>query len=930
MATNRWRGDAAARAKLLHLLQPNNVKGVLTTVSVGNKSLEFTGFNATEIANGINGANWPELTNVTASVSGVDVRLTGIENEDFDVSMSISPTVEAEFINGRPAKNQITRLNFQSATGGTFTLTCNNETTSAITLFTSGNLNTGGIETAIEALTSFVSGDVEATVDSGDVLLEWKGNFASAPVAVKMDATELNNGGSIVISETQSARPATHDIWWLGIDGDYVFDISDGTTTVEIKSNESESTIAQKLSAAWGGQVDVYAHTTTSELTQRNAYRRIMYLDMVGFAGTSTTLTVSGIEPNDATSPQVVAVKVIDQSDATPAEVILVDQRAGAIDVAFDGKAIDWTNYSDTLDDLNQAIQFGEWTGFRGPTGSSGGTQLGGGNLQVEEMYLLIWMDDGPRRANGYPPSQVLPIDDGGGTDLDVSRFTNNTNNLGSLTVLQHGGSTNAARPAVHEYYLQPNTSGNTLTGSYKLEFAEGVTTALTHASNAAAVQSAINTATGITVAVTGSGTAAVPFSISYTGDTESRSLPTSTDVAFTGDGSGTVTTDQARDVGASASGTIRVSETADGGSYDLIIGNEGPVTFAWNENQAGFLAHLQEFPALATSGDVTVTYNSASREYRIAWASNLALQSVDQPLVQRNALTSSTQGVATREIITYPTGPGNWADADNWSLARVPEIGDEIVIDSATAAITYGLRQFVPVTISTSANTLTAPHDFVNGQKLQFVFGTTAPTGVSAATDYYVVNSNRVDGIFQVSATESGAAVNITAAGTGPHYCGVIANDVKIAASFDQTIGYERANVDGFEEYRERFLQIGVLSTGQILVGDGDGTGSGLIRIDAGNSAGQITVNQTGSSEELNKPPVVIDALSDTLNVLVQGGDVGIAVYQDETAKIGSFNVIDGSLFVGSVTVAGNAIAASGTLTAERMSVSGLVNIKP
>ncbi|MCR9200434.1 MAG: hypothetical protein NXI04_17500 [Planctomycetaceae bacterium] len=931
MAINRFRGDATPSAKVLRLLRPNNVsQGVFTVVSVGNKRLEFVGWDADEIAAGLNSSGFPELANVNATVTGLDVSLTGGENEDFDVQVSISPTVEVEFNQGSPPVNQQTRLNFDAADGGTFTLTCNNETTAAITLKTSGAFNTGGVQSAIEALTSFASGDVSVFVDSGDIVLEWIGNYAAQPVAVKMDATGLNNGGQVVFVETQSARPATHDIYWLGIDGDYVFDITDGSTPLEVKSNESEADLSARFSAAWGGQVDVYIHVTGDKLTQRNAFRRIMYIDMVGFPGATTNLSVSGIEPNDSNPPQVAISKVISSADASPHEVILLDQREGPVAASLDGAVVDFSTASDLITSLNEAVQFGEWTVWRGPTGFDGGTELGGGNIQTDELCLIFWFDDGLRRANTYPTTYQLPVDDGGGTDFDFSRFEFHEDNLGTMRVLQHGGSTNAARPAVHEFYLQPNTAGNTLTGSYKLSFAEGITSALTESSNAAAVQSAINTATGITVAVSGAGTAASPFSISYTGDTSSRNLPSAVETSFTGDGNGVVSADAAAFAGVSASATIRVSLTADDGTFDLISGNEGPVSFNWNEDGASFLTKLQNFPSLATPGDVVVNYNAASREYLVNYTAGLALQEVDQLLLQRNQTSSVTQSQATREIDDFPSGPGNWADAVNWSLGRLPETGDEILLDFSDESITYGLRQFVQVAIDTTDNTLTAAggHDLQNGQKVQFLFGDAAPTGVSAGTDYFVINSDRTDGIFQVSATEGGAAVNITAAGTGPHFCGVIAGDVTIPASFDQGIGLERDNSEGFEEYRQRFLAIGIAATGVIEVGRGDGVGSGLIRIDPGNSAGEVVVYETGASEVDGKPACVLSCLSDNLRLRVHSGDVGIAVYDDEVAKLGSFNCLAGSLFVGSVTVVNNAIAGRDTLTSQRMSVNGLVRI--
>lgn len=58
--------------------------------------------------------------------------------------------------------------------------------------------------------------------------------------------------------------------------------------------------------------------------------------------------------------------------------------------------------------------------------------------------------------------------------------------------------------------------------------------------------------------------------------------------------------------------------------------------------------------------------------------------------------------------------------------------------------------------------------HGFSAGDKIRVSSGTTLPTGLSAATDYYVINPTT--NTFQVSATLNGVAVTIGDAGTGTH----------------------------------------------------------------------------------------------------------------------------------------------------------------
>lgn len=913
MATNRWRGDALSEAKTLVLLAPNNTSaGLRVVVTIGNKTLEFDGWDAAEIVAAIDGSGFPEFGTLTAAVSGEDVSIAGPEDTDFDVGLELSPTVEiTEFNQGNAALNQQTRLSFDGATGGSFVLTCNGETTAAINLKSSGTLNAAGVVSAIDALTSFATADVSVSIRGGGMLIEWQGAYAATPVSVTMNATGLNNGGEIVISEVQRARPATHDIWFLGTEIDFEFDISDGTTAVTLKSNESDAQIAAKLSDAWGGEVGVYSDLTAGVLVPKIS-ERIFFLDMVGFPGVTTTLTLSSIDPAVGPPQGVGLEKVVDRTDATSSEILLVDLRAGSISATVFGETIsDWARTT-IVDALDSANEFRSWS-IIGTT-SSDLTN----DVTSEDLYLLAYDS----------PSVILAGDVGGEDFPDIVQ----TDGDGSITVLQNGGATNAAVSAIHQVTAEAVNPANqsALSGSYGLAFPEGEVAGVTPTTSAATLQAAIIAATGITVAVTGAGTPVSPFFIDYTGDNETRALPTPQDVLLTGDGSGTITPERAALEAASASAIVRVSDVADGGSYFLRYGIEGPVEFDWNEDATTFLAALQLFPSLSTPGDVVVSYNSTSLEYLIEFAAGLADQVVSAFGITRNSLTTSAN-VSIRRLDQAPTGPGNMAEAANWSLGVVPNSGDVIIFDEPVESIRYGLRQFVEVSADISTDVLTAVggHDLQNGQVIQFLFGDVDMTGVSEAVDYYVISADNLDGTFQVSATEGGTAVDITAAGTGPHYAGLIAGDVIIRATHTADIGIPRRNADGFDEYLERFWRVGIASDGEIVIGDGDGTGASLIRIGCGNSIGQVEARANSISSVLGVPPVLVDALSDGLSVLVNGGDLGIAVYDDEVAKVGEIRIFDGSLAVGSLTVVSNVIAASGSLTTKRMSVSGLIQIQ-
>ena len=72
-------------------------------------------------------------------------------------------------------------------------------------------------------------------------------------------------------------------------------------------------------------------------------------------------------------------------------------------------------------------------------------------------------------------------------------------------------------------------------------------------------------------------------------------------------------------------------------------------------------------------------------------------------------------------------------------------------------------------------ANQITCvAHGLIVGDRVRFTQGTTLPTGLAAATDYYVKTVESAD-ISTLSATRGGATLAITVSGTGANTCQVM-----------------------------------------------------------------------------------------------------------------------------------------------------------
>jgi hypothetical protein len=201
-------------------------------------------------------------------------------------------------------------------------------------------------------------------------------------------------------------------------------------------------------------------------------------------------------------------------------------------------------------------------------------------------------------------------------------------------------------------------------------------------------------------------------------------------------------------------------------------------------------------------------------------------------------------------------------------------------------------------------------------------------PGGLSTGTTYYVLDANNEDGTFQLSATAGGSPITITSAGTGVHYCGLLASAIRITSQFTDELGREERTAAGAVEYRPRYLEIGMASGSLCEIGAGVGRGSSLIRLDFGRSAGTLRLLRSSTTAELDRQAVCILSAVSTLDVEVVSGELGVATFDEDTSTIGTLTQNSGTVVCGNVT-ASEIIKTGGRLLSRNLSVTGNVGIR-
>jgi hypothetical protein len=951
MPLNKFRGDALPQPKILRLLSPGTAGLVEVEISCGSRVFKFGTWNASTIAQTLQDSGAPEFANIAFTADGQDVVAAGPDDDDFIISMAVRPTVTVSNDFGATPVNQITLLSFNGARAGTYKLTINGVITSAITYG-----DAAGLLTAIAGATGKAASATIRSSTADEIYLEWIGELAAAPVSVVMDASTLQNGRVVNVREQTPYKAGPHDVWMLGVEANSSFSLTIDGNSATVRSDDGIARVRQIVKSLAANNVEVYGGILASGDGVRGAH---YVLDFTGYTSASRpSISISSVVGatalkilNNPTAQLSVSTDFGSNANRGYAAHFLLDFTTGnSITLEYQGRQTTITNAGGTIQPdysngtanaayaavaaaaanaLNDLSDFSDFLGIVGK-------HIGNAETWGAASYAP---------GSFYHPQLVHLIDNS--TNLAAAAIDGSLRQVGgtgTLRKINDAGS--SASGAVHAISVPARTSS----GTFKLTLPEGLTASIAWNASAATVEAQFDGLIGSGTSVTGSGTEASPWLVTYAASQKTRVLPVPTAVALGGNGTGSASVYRSHVVARTQTATIAVSRSAVSGGFYLSFGTQGPLYVAVGTSAASLRTLLATLPAIGSVDNVVVTYSSDSTSYLITFTSGLSSQLLPAFAITQNAIDIST--VATVSVTQRATGPRNWADPTNWTLGRLPGATDDVTIDNAAGDIRYGLRQWVPVaveviytplpttTTSSTTTTTAAPlgslnrlrasggHDFRTGQIVRLQSTGTLPGGLSAGTNYYVLDSDNEAGTFQLSATATGSAITITSAGSGVIYCGLQVTSFRVAAAYTAQLGRSERTTANAVEYLPRYLMVGVPSSAAAEIGNGLGRGSDLIRLDLGISAGTLRVVRTGSSNETDKAACCALVSNTSATAEVISGELGLAAFDGESVTLGTLEQNNGLVVGGSValtTLTKNA----GRILMRQLTVSGVATIR-
>lgn len=284
-------------------------------------------------------------------------------------------------------------------------------------------------------------------------------------------------------------------------------------------------------------------------------------------------------------------------------------------------------------------------------------------------------------------------------------------------------------------------------------------------------------------------------------------------------------------------------------------------------------------------------------------WATTSALNNASLVVVlaQQGGITDGiSANIAVSDIISG-TGPLYYDSPQNYSDLAVPGCTDTLIFDDATSAVSFGIAQTSVVMVaSLSTNKLRHIRNrvvFQNGQKVKLLAAGTAIGGLTASSSYYIINA-ALDYSFQLSTTPGGSAIDLTSVGNGPQILVVSGLILDVYSRYTgNQIGLPNVNQSAsLPEYLPTYLE---LSGAVADIGIGDGNGLSLLRLDCGTEQAAIHIEASGQSAITNIPALLFLFDNSSSTVQIDDGDVGIAVYTDETSTLGTITATGGSLML-------------------------------
>lgn len=251
------------------------------------------------------------------------------------------------------------------------------------------------------------------------------------------------------------------------------------------------------------------------------------------------------------------------------------------------------------------------------------------------------------------------------------------------------------------------------------------------------------------------------------------------------------------------------------------------------------------------TGGTFTISFNGYTTS---AIAYNAAAATVETAF---EALTSVGSGNGT---VTGSAG-GPWTIEFTGAKATIPQN-----LVTCTSSLTGGVSESMSVITTTASGGPNHWDDPLNW----------APVGVPVDFDRVRFESGRVDCLY------------------GLDQSGIILTELEFLASYTGSVGLPRDNANGYREYRTRELTVNVPS---ILIGHGDGSGSGKIQLNTLETTVYFEIRATGSSREPGVPAVTWFGNNPASEILLYSGEFGVAIWSDQLAVLSKVEQYGGQL---------------------------------
>lgn len=246
-------------------------------------------------------------------------------------------------------------------------------------------------------------------------------------------------------------------------------------------------------------------------------------------------------------------------------------------------------------------------------------------------------------------------------------------------------------------------------------------------------------------------------------------------------------------------------------------------------------------------------------------------------------SLTSTTQVATTlaqawEGTTLTDTSAASAPTVNDGGFKIIPEFYEVTATSSSNVVTLTARTSGKPVTISVSdtAASGTASHSVTTTATGKWFWDNVdnwADNSVPVNNDAIVFDTGDVDVRYNLTTSIQPASVTITQGYTGK-------------------IGLAETNADDtsrtYPEYRTKYLTFSNNSvTCTYTIGQGDGTGSRRVRIDAGAGQSSVIIHNTGTRNEIDFPSVLFKGTHASNQVTVYRGDLGVAYVAGETSTV-------------------------------------------